>query len=82
MEAMEIMTNDEVIKTTEEIMKTVPSKGHKIAAGIVLAVLASGVAYKYVVKPISAIIKTRKARKMIHVIDNNQVEDDVEPKED
>lgn len=82
MEAMEIMTNDEVIKTTEEIMKTVPSKGHKIAAGIVLAVLASGIAYKYVVKPISAIIKTRKARKMIHVIDNNQVEDDVEPKED
>lgn len=82
MEAMEIMTNDEVIKTTEEIMKTVPSKGHKIAAGIVLAVLASGIAYKYVVKPISAIIKTRKAQKMIHVIDNNQVEDDVEPKED
>lgn len=82
MEAMEIMTNDEVIKTTEEIMKTVPSKGHKIAAGVVLAVLASGIAYKYVVKPISAIIKTRKARKMIHVIDNNQVEDDVEPKED
>lgn len=82
MEAMEIMTNDEVIKTTEEIMKTVPSKGYKIAAGVVLAVLASGIAYKYVVKPISAIIKTRKARKMIHVIDNNQVEDDVEPKED
>lgn len=82
MEAMEIMTNDEVIKTTEEIMTTVPSKGYKIAAGVVLAVLASGIAYKYVVKPISAIIKTRKARKMIHVIDNNQVEDDVEPKED
>ena len=77
MEAMEIMTNDEVIKTTEEIMTTVPSKGYKIAAGVVLAVLASGIAYKYVVKPISAIIKTRKAQKMIHVIDNNQVEDDI-----
>lgn len=82
MDAKEIMTNDEVIETTEEIMKTGTSKGFKIAAGVGLAVLAGGVAYKYIVKPIAAKIKSKKEQQMIDEVDDNQFEDDTESEED
>src|SRR5574344_1372462 len=81
MDAKEIMTNDEVIETMEEIMETGTSKGFKIAAGVGLAVLAGGVAYKYIVKPIAAKIKSKKEQPMIYKI-NNQLEDDTESEED
>ena len=82
MDAKEIMTNDEVIETTEEIMKTGTSKEFKIAAGVGLAVLAGGVAYKYIVKPIAAKIKSKKEQQMIDEVDDNQFEDDTESEED
>lgn len=82
MDAKEIMTNDEVIETTEEIMKTGTSKGFKIAAVVGLAVLAGGVAYKYIVKPIAAKIKSKKEQQMIDEVDDNQFEDDTESEED
>lgn len=82
MDAKEIMTNDEVIETTEEIMKTGTSKGVKITAGVGLAILAGGVAYKYIVIPIAAKIKSKKEQQMIDEVDNNQFEDDTESEED
>ena len=82
MDAKEIMTNDEVIETMEEIMEAGTSKGFKIAAGVGLAVLAGGVAYKYIVKPIAAKIKSKKEQPMIYEVDDNQFEDDTESEED
>ena len=82
MDAKEIMTNDEVIETIEEIMKTGTSKGFKITAGVGLAILAGGVAYKYIVKPIAAKIKSKKEQQMIDEVDDNQFEDDTESEED
>lgn len=82
MDAKEIMTNDEVIETTEEIMKTGTSKGFKIAAGVGLAVLVGGVAYKYIVKPIAAKIKSKKEPEIIVEVGYNSFEDDIESEED
>lgn len=50
MDTNEIM-NNEVIETTEEIVKTSSGKALKVAGGIGLAVIAGVVAYKYIVKP-------------------------------
>lgn len=60
METNEIMTNEEVIETTEEIVKAGTGKWFKVAAGVGLAVLVGGLAYKYVAKPIVAKIKAKK----------------------
>lgn len=60
METMEIMNNEEVIETTEEIINASSGKGFKVAAGVGLTVFAGVAAYKYVVKPIVAKIKARK----------------------
>lgn len=60
MDANEIMTNDEVILVTEEIATASSSKGFKMAVGIGLAVLAGGIAYKYIAKPLVAKIKDKK----------------------
>lgn len=60
METMEIMNNEEVIETTEEIVNASSGKGFKVAAGVGLTVFGGVVAYKYVVKPIMAKIKARK----------------------
>lgn len=60
METMEIMNNEEVIETTEEIVNASSGKGFKVAAGVGLTVVGGVAAYKYVVKPIMAKIKARK----------------------
>ena len=52
MDTNEIM-NNEVIETTEEIVKTSSGKALKVAGGIGLAVIAGVVAYKYIVKPMA-----------------------------
>lgn len=65
MDTNEIMTNDEVILVTEEIATAGSGKGFKIAAGIGLAVLAGGIAYKYIAKPLVAKIKDKKNRQDI-----------------
>lgn len=65
METNEIMTNEEVIETTEEIVKTGTGKWLKVAAGVGLAVLVGGLAYKYVAKPLVAKIKAKKEQQMI-----------------
>ena len=60
MENNEILTNEEVMETTEEIVNASSGKDFKVAAGIGLAVLAGVVAYKYIGKPLLAKIKAKK----------------------
>lgn len=60
MENNEILTNEEVMETTEKIVNASSGKGFKVAAGIGLAVLAGVVAYKYIGKPLLAKIKAKK----------------------
>jgi len=77
----EIMTNEEVMETTEEIAKVGLSKGFKIGVGIGLAVLIGGVTYKYVVKPLVAKIKANKERQKIVEVDFNHSDDEEESEE-
>lgn len=77
MEANEIMVNEEVIETAEEIATSGPSKGFKIAAGVGIAALVGGLAYKFIAKPIVAKIKAKKAEKEIEA-EYDYVDDEVE----
>ena len=61
MDNNEIIVNEEVMETISEIATSKAGKGFKIAAGFGLAALGSVIAYKYVVKPIVAKIKAKKA---------------------
>ena len=69
MENNEILTNEEAMETTEEIVNASSGKGFKVAAGICLAVLAGVVAYKYIGKPLLAKIKAKKEEtlSLIHI---------------
>ena len=60
----EIMVNEEVMEVTE-IATSGAGKGFKIAVGIGLTALGGVIAYKYVLKPIVAKIKTKKAQQEI-----------------
>lgn len=60
METNEIMENEEVIETTEEIAKAGSGKGLKIMAGVGLTVLVGGLLCKYVVIPAVAKYKAHK----------------------
>lgn len=65
METNEIMENEEVIETTEEITKAGSGKGLKIVAGVGLTVLVGGLLCKYVVIPAVAKYKARKQEQQI-----------------
>lgn len=73
METNEIMENEEVIETTEEIVKTSSGKGLKIAAGVGLTVLVGGLLCKYVVIPAVAKYKARKQEQQI-IIDAEETD--------
>lgn len=60
METMEIMNDEEVIETTEEILDEDSGNGLKKVVGIGLVGLVGFAAYRYVAKPIIAKIKARK----------------------
>lgn len=61
----EIM-NEDVIETTEEIVKTSSGNGFGKVATIGLAMIAGGLAYKFVVAPAAARFKEwRKTRQAI-----------------
>jgi len=79
METNEIMENEEVIETTEEIAKASSGKGLKIAAGVGLTVLVGGLLCKYVVIPAVAKYKAHKAeQQMINVeVDNFDADSEV-----
>jgi len=70
MDNNKIMVNEEVMEATE-IATPGAGKGFKIAAGVGLAVLGSVIAYKYVVKPIVAKIKAKKAQNEFEEFDEN-----------
>ena len=61
MENNEII-NDEVIEATTDLATTGLSKGFKVV-GVGLIVLAGGVTYKYVIKPVVEKIKAKRAQK-------------------
>lgn len=65
MDTNEIMTNEEVIETTEEIVTASSGKTFKVVAGVGLTVLGGVVAYKYVIKPLVAKIKAKKEQQKI-----------------
>lgn len=65
MENNEIMVNEEVMEATEEIATAGVSKGFKVAVGIGLAAIGGVIAYRYVVKPLVAKIKAKRAQSEI-----------------
>lgn len=86
MEENNIMNNEEVMETTGEIVEETCNGGFKTAAIVGLGVIASAAAYKYVLKPTGAKIKTwyknRKTKKQdvvdADIIDVEETEDDSE----
>ena len=57
----EILTNENVVETAEEVIETVDScKAVKVVAGVGGAVILGVIAYKFIVKPIVAKIKAKK----------------------
>lgn len=57
----EILTNENVVDTAEEVIEKVDScKGIKIVAGVGGAVILGVIAYKFIVKPMIAKGKTKK----------------------
>ena len=63
MENNEIMTNEEVMETTEEIVKVSSANGFKKAAAFGLLFIAGYVAGKYIIDPAVARIKARRLNK-------------------
>ena len=86
METNEMMANEEVMDLIEETPTNGGSgKGLKTIVGIGLVALAGGLAYKYIVKPVSAKIKSKKESADVVIVSPNQSEDthiNVETKED
>lgn len=68
METKEIMNNEEVMDTTEEIVKTASKFG--------VAMIAGGLAYKFVVAPAVSKLKEMKARKGFRVVENETTVED------
>ena len=78
METNEIMNNEEVMDTTEEIVKTASKGGFSKVATIGVAMIAGGLAYKFVVAPAVGKLKKMKARKGFRVVNDKVVVDNVE----
>ncbi len=73
MDTNEIMVNEEV---TEGIAMEGFGTGLKVAAGIGLAVVVGGIAYKYLIKPMVAKIKAKK--ESVNASAGDSVKDDGE----
>ena len=65
MDTNEIMVNEDVIETTEEIATASSGNGIKKAVGTGLTLLVGFVAYKYVIKPVVTKIKAKKEQQKI-----------------
>lgn len=72
----EIMLNEFIEDTTDEIATASSGKGFKVAAGVGLTVLVGVISYKYVIKPVIAKIKAKKEQQRINAeeFDGNFVE--------
>lgn len=83
METNEIMGTEEVMDLIEETPTNGGSgKGLKTVVGIGLVALAGTLAYKYIVKPVSAKIKSKKEANVVIVNPENSEVTDVEIEED
>lgn len=86
MENNEIMNNDEVMETTEEIVNAVSHSGMKTATTIGLAMIAGALTYKFVVVPATAKLKNwckNRKTKVDQELENiSEDEDVVEETED
>ena len=76
METKEIMNNEEVIDTTEEIVKAASKGGFSNVTTISVAMIAGGLAYKFVVAPAVSKLKEMKARKGFRVVENETTVED------
>lgn len=79
MDAKEIMTNEEVMEVTEDIVKTGTGKGFKVAAGVGAVMLIGGLAYKFVIKPAIAKFKTKNEQEdyvEVNPVCSEEVEED------
>lgn len=65
MEENTIMNNEEVIETTEKIAKATSNGGFKKATTIGLAMIAGGLACKFIVEPAVAKFKIWRANRKI-----------------
>lgn len=81
MDVNEIVNNEEVMEATPEIVEETSGSGFKKVAGVGLTLLAGGLAYKYIAKPIAAKIKAHKESKKIEVVATDLAEevDEVSP---
>lgn len=73
METNEIMNNEEVMDTTEEIVKTASKGGFSKVATIGVAMIAGGLAYKFVVAPVVGKLKEMRLWYMEHISSNLQM---------
>ena len=72
----EIITNDEVMEVTEEIVTANSERDlNVVAARVGVAVLASVLAYKYIVKPIIA--KSKKSKKSKEILNDEFVSEEI-----
>lgn len=71
METNEIMNNEEVMDTTEEIVKTASKSGFSKVTTIGVAMIAGGLAYKFVIAPAVGKLRAMKAHKGFHVVEND-----------
>lgn len=76
METKEIMNNEEVMDTTEEIVKIASKGGFSKVTTIGVAMIAGGLAYKFVVAPAVSKLKEMKARKGLRVVENETTVED------
>lgn len=84
MDAKEIMTNEEVMEVTEDIVKTGTGKGFKVAAGVGMVMLVGGLAYKFVIKPAIAKFKAKNEQEdyvEVNPVCSEEVEEDFESEE-
>lgn len=81
METNEMMVLDEVNESVEEIMEVSSGKALTTVAGIGVAVLIGGLAYKKVIKPFLA--KRKSEKEQSEIIDTDYVaEDDIDENEE
>lgn len=73
----EIMNNDEVMETTEEIVKTASKGGFGKATTIGISMIVGGLAYKFIVAPTVGKLKAMKARKGFRVVNDEVVVENV-----
>lgn len=78
METNEILTNEEVIEKTEDVVKNVHASGTKLMAGFGLGIMAGILGYRYIYRPIKNKLKTRweehKAEQNIIDLDDYKME--------